>query len=379
VSEIRFLTPELPPLEEVAKYFALSEEARWFANGGPCHVLLTRRIEEYVGRGARCVLVANGTLGLMIALRALVTPTRGRDEVIIPAFTFAATANAVLWAGLKPVFVDVDARHWHLAPEALDEALAERGDRVAAVLPCSTFGVPPASDVRRAWEDLARRAGVPVLVDSASGFGAVDEDGNRLGLQGDAELFSFHATKPFAIGEGGALVTAAPDLADDLLRLTNFGFDRGRSVDDARLVGLNAKLSELTAATGLAMLDRYEAVLRARCARAEAIRAPLEAAGLVFQEGAERSAWQFVPVLAPTPAARDAVLRQAVDDGIELRTYFEPLQEFGGFAHLPRVGDLAVTADLGSRILSLPLANDMSEQAIAAVVRCTLAAAVARA
>ena len=108
------------------------------------------RLEAYVG--VRCVPVANATLGLMLALRALVGAGGGRREVLMPSFTFAATINAVLWAGLEPVFVDVEERSWHLDPARLEQALAERAGSAAAVLACSTFGMPPPAARRAAWE-----------------------------------------------------------------------------------------------------------------------------------------------------------------------------------------------------------------------------------
>jgi dTDP-4-amino-4,6-dideoxygalactose transaminase len=108
-TQIRFLRPELPPLDEVARYFAMAESERWFSNGGPCHELLRERIQRRLGRNISCVPVASGTLGLMIAIRALCgSPGESATEVIVPSFTFAATAGAVVWAGFVPVFADVD-------------------------------------------------------------------------------------------------------------------------------------------------------------------------------------------------------------------------------------------------------------------------------
>jgi dTDP-4-amino-4,6-dideoxygalactose transaminase len=174
----------------------------------------------------------------MLGLRALVGVSGGRRrEVLMPSFTFAATINAVLWAGLEPVFLDVEEHSWHLDPARLEHALAIRGGSVAAVLACSTFGVPPSAAHRAAWEDAARAAGVPLLVDSAAGFGATGDDGQVLGRQGDVEVFSFHATKPFAIGEGGLVTTNNDEIAHRMIRLTNFGFEGGLVDTD---VGLNA-------------------------------------------------------------------------------------------------------------------------------------------
>jgi dTDP-4-amino-4,6-dideoxygalactose transaminase len=240
------------------------------------------------------------------------------------------------------------------------------------VLAASTFGTPPPLAHREAWEASARRAGVPLLVDSAAGFGATDERGERLGRQGDAEVFSFHATKPFAIGEGGLVTTADQMLAERLRRLTNFGLSDGAVGED---VGLNAKLAEWPAATALAVLDRYAGVLDARRASAEAMLAELEPLGFARQAGARGAAWQFVPVLAPTLDVRAAALAQAKHDGIELRTYFSvPLHRMPAFAAARVAGDLRHTDELAARILSLPMANDLSGDAVAAIVSSLAAA-----
>jgi dTDP-4-amino-4,6-dideoxygalactose transaminase len=370
---IRFQAPQLPPVAAVAAYFARAEEARWYSNRGPCHELLVERLEAYLG-GVRCVPVANATLGLMLGLRALVGAAgEGRREVLMPSFTFAATINAVLWAGLEPVFVDVEPRSWHLDPAALAEALEAHGGSVAAVLACSTFGTPPPAAQRAAWEDAARAAGVPLLVDSAAGFGAVGDDGEVLARQGDMEVFSFHATKPFAIGEGGVVTTTDDELARRLLRLANFGFDDGVVETDA---GLNAKLPEWSAATALAVLDGYDDVLDRRRARAEQMLDGLEPHGYQRQAAAGAAAWQFVPVLAPSPAVRAAALESARRHEIEVRTYFSvPLHRMPAFASVPRAGGLRCTDDLAARALSLPMSNDLSGRDLEAIVTGLAAAA----
>ena len=168
-------------------------------------------------------------------------------------------------------------------------------------------------------------------------------------------------------------------MARKLVRLTNFGFDDARAVSDSALVGLNAKLSEIHAATGLAMLDRYEDVLFARKELANAVRAPLVKHGFVFQEGCERSTSQFVPTLCHSASVREQVVREAALAAVEVRTYFSPLHHFPAFRSYPRRGSLAVTEDISSRSLSLPLANDLSPESVDRIVDiCGSAAGTAR-
>lgn len=377
MTDIRFLRPQLPSLDDIGRYFAAAEEERWFSNVGPCHRLLTQRLSSFVGEGTRCVLVANATLGLMVALRALLdrSPRHAR-EVIVPSFTFAAVVDAITWCGLEPVFGDLDAETWHLDPEQLELAIEKRGDGLAAVLACSTFGTAPPIAVRQRWEAACARANIPLLVDSAAGFGTLDEAGQALGRQGDAEVFSFHATKPFGMSEGGLVVTEDVDLAAEMCLLINFGLDDQRA--PLRTHGINAKLSEIHAAIGLAVLDGYDDVLERRRSLARRIQRPLEKVDFSFQPGSERSTWQFIPTLAPSGEARDAVLAHAARAGVELRTYFAPpLDESPPFASSQRLNSLPVTKDLARRILSLPLANDLTDGEVDRIVECVFGAVAA--
>jgi dTDP-4-amino-4,6-dideoxygalactose transaminase len=367
---VRFQAPELPPLTAIGEYYAASEAERWFSNGGPNAQLLERRIEDYVGRGCHAVTVGNATLGLIVALRALAgAPGPVRRYVIVPSFTFVATVDAIAWCGFEPLFCDVSAQSWHADPTSVAVALDRWRGQVAAVLVCSTFGTAPQAHETEAWASLAAFADVPLLVDSAAGFGSVDADGRRLGLQGDAEVFSFHATKPFAIGEGGVITTRSAEVAQACARLANFGFDRQRRVGDE--IGLNAKLSELHAATGLAALDRHGDVLAARRQRAARLLDGVRPHGFLGQVGAPGSTFQFVPVLAPSPAVRDAALAEGVARGVELRTYYDtPLHRLSPFAGAPCSGPLTTTDRLASRALSLPMANSLDDDAILAVIEC---------
>jgi dTDP-4-amino-4,6-dideoxygalactose transaminase len=273
----------------------------------------------------------------------------------MPSFTFLATARAAGWAGLEPFLCDISPRHWHLDPEHLERAL--ESDEAAAVLAVSAFGTPPPAETRERWERACSEAGVPLVVDSAAGFGAVAEDGVPIGAQGDVEVVSFHATKPFAIGEGGAVFTRDRELRERLELATNFGFRGDRSVGFA--AGLNAKMSELHAATALAVLDEIDSILARRREAAATLRGRAGAT-ISWQQGSERSTWQFLPVALTDRQARQRLV-EVCGERIAVRTYYEPLHEL--LPGLPPTvgGDLTATADLHERILCLPLANDTTE------------------
>ena len=204
---VRFQTPELPPMEEVLAYFGAAERERFYSNGGPCARLLAARMALRLG-GPTCVPVSSATHGLLVALRAVLGRPEGqRRMVVTPSFTFTATACAIDWAGFVPLFVDVDPDAWQLDPVALERALERHDGEVAGVLGCSTFGSMPPREVRTAWREISAAHGVPLLLDSAAAFGATDATGGTAGALDEVEVFSFHATKPSAAGEGGALVT----------------------------------------------------------------------------------------------------------------------------------------------------------------------------
>jgi dTDP-4-amino-4,6-dideoxygalactose transaminase len=346
MNRIPFQRPRLPAIERIEAYFTLSRNAHWFSNDGPCARMLNERLASYVGCSVHCTIVSSGTSGLMVALRAAVGPEPTCREVIVPSFTYIASVSAILWSGLTPVFADVAADHWHLDPMALDLALREREGRVAAVLACSTFGCAPPVAVTAAWEEACRQAGVPLVVDSAAGFGSRDELGRALGRQGAAEVFSFHATKTLAIGEGGAVFTADRDLSARMAQQARFGLDSERVL--AGSPGLNAKMSELHAATALAALDDLGITLEARAARAEAICDGLEEHGFSFQVGCETSAWQFVPALAPNAEVRREIIRASRSAAVQVRDYHQPLHRMPHLRQYARIGSLPVTSNLSA-------------------------------
>src|SRR4051812_45350543 len=176
-ARVPYQRPAPPSLDDAARYYRLAEEAGHYSNGGPCVQLLGERTAALIG-DVESIPVANCTIGLMAALRAAMgDPAPGRRHVIVPSFTFAATAGAIAWAGFEPLFVDVDREAWQLDAAELARVLAEQGERVAGVLASSTFGTPAPAATRSAWAELCADAGAPLVIDSAAAFGAVDDRG----------------------------------------------------------------------------------------------------------------------------------------------------------------------------------------------------------
>ncbi len=351
---LRFQRPTFPDPGAIEQYFKVSRSQAWYSNGGPCLDEFARRIGQRAGAAA--LPLANATIALTLAMAALRRPGLG-SVVLLPSFTFPAAAQAAIWNGMEPVFIDILPGHLHLDPDRLAKALEDLSLGVGLVVAGSSFGTPPPPEVRTAWERLCHQAGVPLVVDSAAGFPARGADGVPIGAQGDAEVVSFHITKPFGIGEGGAVFSRDAELVDRIGTLANFGYLADRSITDAHAT--NAKLDELHAAVGLAVLDEIDGRIASR--RASACRL-LESIGSAYepQLGGERGTHQFVSVLAPTPRERQQILERA-SGRVLLRTYYEPLHRLAAFKALRIHGDLSVTEAVASRIISLPMYDEMSD------------------
>lgn len=361
IFDIPFIKPRLPPAAELVEDYDAIIASNWFTNFGPKEREFAVGVGSWVGDRS-AVTFTNATIALIGLLRSALGAGDPSREVIVPSFTFAAGPAAIEWAGFTPIFIDIEPDGLQPDLEQARALVAQRRS-IAGILLANTFGIGNAAIA--AWEQLAEEAGLPLLIDSAAGFGSTYADGTRLGSRGTAEVFSFHATKPFAIGEGGAVTTGDPILADQLRRFQNFAFAQDRGADG---LGLNGKLAEIPAAIGLRQLRRFPAALELRHAVLEAYAAGLPR-GWRLPVGIERSSVCFATVLAPDRASRDAARARLLDAGIEARVYYTPaVHRQPHFATAPRAGSLAVTDDVGDRVLSLPVHEQMAPESQQRVV-----------
>jgi dTDP-4-amino-4,6-dideoxygalactose transaminase len=351
----------LPAPEEWLPFLAPAYAERWFSNGGPVTEWFEREVAARCPDAREAVAVASATAGLAATLMALGVS----GPVAMPAFTFPATAHAALMAGCRPVFCDVDPETWELDPQAVERTL--RAQRCAAVVHVRPFGF--LRDLS-AIEAVAAAAGVPLVVDAAAAFGGSGDDGRPPGGAGAAEVFSFHATKVMAIGEGGA-VLAAPELAARIRRAGNFALD-GLDVTGR---GLNGKLPDTTAAIGLAALRRLdEHVATRRAAVRELAKAASGGGAVALPVRPGRAAWQGLPILTADGTTRAAALARLRRAGIEARVYYAPgLHRTTAFARCAR-GPLPVTDALVERILCLPVHADLAGERLEAVAAAVAAA-----
>ena len=341
-----FIRPTIPDPEAWLELLAPAYEERRFSNFGPVATRLEHELEQrYASPERSVVLVSSGTAGLVAALLALEV----RGAVAMPSFTFPATASAVALAGCKPLFVDVSPQTWELDLARLERTVERH--RVGAILHVRTLGLcHPLDDL----EQLARAAGVPLVIDAAASLGGRDENGVWVGGSGDAEVFSMHATKVFGVGEGGAVFVPKP-LAERVRRTINFGFADGVP----ETLGFNGKLSEVHAAIGLAVLERMDGFLERRSEIAAGYRAGVaEVPGLEHPPNAGMPPWQTYPVALPSDA--DAVVRRLVAAGVGARRYYTPplhrTRPFAADVRLPR------TDDLSARMVCLPVYSDMTDR-----------------
>jgi dTDP-4-amino-4,6-dideoxygalactose transaminase len=330
-------------------------ERRWLTNNGPLVLEFERRVAELAGV-RHCVAMCNATVGLQVAARALGMT----GEVIVPSFTYPATAHVLAWLGITPVLCDVDR-----VTGNIDVAMAEAAitPRTTGILGVHVWGRP--CEVDR-LEDLAARRGLALLFDSAHAFGVV-RNGRPLGGSGNAEVFSFHATKFVNSLEGGALVTDDDEVADRTRSLRNFGFVD----DDVQAVGTNAKMNEVCAAMGLTSLDSMEEFLAVNLRNHLAYRAGLagvDGVRLHEYEPDIRSNHQFVVIEVDERRiglGRADVMRVLRAENVITRAHFSP----GCHRMRPYRDGIPQTAfpntdALAARVITLPTGNAIGEHEI---------------
>jgi dTDP-4-amino-4,6-dideoxygalactose transaminase len=329
---------------------------------GPTVRELEARAAAYLGV-RHCVAVASCTAGLMLVLRA----SGLSGDVVLPSFTFSATAHAVAWNGLRPRFADIRLHDLLLDPAA---AARSTGVRTSAILATHTYGAP--CDVESLGE-LARQNGIRLFFDAAHAFGS-RRGSAMIGGFGDAEVFSLSPTKLLIAGEGGIIATDDDELAERC----RFGRDYGNPGDyDTRFLGLNARMSELHAATALASFEDLEERIAERNRLAERYRKVFrELPGVDFPAVADgdRSTYKDLTLLVDREAfGRDAaaVAKALAAEGIQTRRYYAPpVHRQRAYRSLvPANGPLPVTDLAAGRVLTLPLWTGMTDAQVDGVGR----------
>ncbi len=330
---------------------------------GPKMEEFERAIAEYVGAG-HAVAVSSGTAALHLIVRALgIGPG---DEVLVPSFTFAASVNAILYEGARPVFVDVEEDTYNLDPMDLERKITPRTKAIMAV---DAFGHPAE------WNEIlsvAKRHGVEVIDDSCEALGA-EYRGRKLGSFGRAAAFAFYPNKQITTGEGGMIVTGEGSLATLTCSLRNQGRGAmGAWLEHERL-GFNYRMDELSAALGVSQLRRIDAhvekrervarLYTERLSRLDGVRPPS------VRPHVRMSWFVYVVTLAPD-IDRDHVMRSMEARDIPVRAYFTPVHRQPYWRNRAGVesSSLPVTESIARRTVALPFHNRLTEEEVDRVV-----------
>jgi dTDP-4-amino-4,6-dideoxygalactose transaminase len=340
--------PLLPRLSLIAKQLVSVWATAWLSNFGDQHQELEQKLQQYLGV-KHLSLVNNGTLGLLVALKAL----NITGEVVTTPFTFPATVHVLTLLGLKPVFADVDPATGVIDPVSIEKVITKK---TTAILAVHVYGFP--CDVK-AIAKIARKHNLKVIYDAAHAFG-VRVNGQPIGTYGDITMFSFHPTKLFHTGEGGALATSDKNTLRQLYLWKNFGI-----VDEETVIlpGINAKMSEIQAALGLVVFDHIKAELQHRQRLYQIYQQGLaRVPGITFLSLAENitPSYQYAVIKVNTAQyglSRDQLFSILKKRNFFTRKYFYPLcSTFPHYRDLPSAQPkkLPVATQLSESVLSLP-------------------------
>ena len=344
-------------------YLIEAFDSSWISSTGSFVARFETEFAKFVGVD-HAISCANGTCALHLALSSLgIGPG---DEVIVPALTYVATANAVTYVGAEPVFADCNPQTWNIDPESVARLLTSR---TRAVIPVHLFGEP--ADLT-ALRDLAKCHELALVEDAAEAHGAVHA-GKRVGAWGDVGVFSFYGNKILSTGEGGIVCTGRADIAARVRKL------RGQGVDPSRHywfdeVGFNYRMTNLACAIGLGQLERFEELRRAR----ETVRTwyndLLDSVDLPLtrQDHTVESSpvlWIYGVVLeSGAEPGRDELRRRLSDAGIETRPFFHALNTLPMYRHCRDDGGCPTSQFLGEQGIMLPTHSCLAREDVEHVV-----------
>jgi dTDP-4-amino-4,6-dideoxygalactose transaminase len=341
--------PSLAPLDEYKQILESAWESGILTHNGPLVQKLEKDLMAYLNSD-HMVIMNNGTVALQLAIKALGL----KGEIITSPFTWIATASAIQWEQCTPVFVDIDPDTFNIDPDKIEAAITHR---TCAIMPVHVFGNPCDT---KAIEAIAKTHNLKVIYDAAHGV-CVDYKGKSLLNYGDITATSFHATKIFNTGEGGACVTADEELFQKLRRLRFFGHDEKKDIVDD---GCNGKMTEVHAALGLANLPYQDEVLKKRRAIFERYFENLNPSGRVrFQQfDPEAYNYSYMPVVFESEAVLLDVQARLHEQKLFPRRYFYPalntMQAVSPYTPMP------LSEDLAQRILCLPSHNRMDMEIV---------------
>jgi dTDP-4-amino-4,6-dideoxygalactose transaminase len=333
-------------------------DRRWLSNNGPVVQEFEKRVSEILGV-KHVLAMCNATAAIEIACRALGL----KGEVILPSYTFVATAHALQWQEITPVFCDMDPATHNIEPAKIERLITPKTTGIIGVhvwgRGCDTEAI----------EAIAAKRNLKVMYDASHGFGC--SKGERmLGTFGECEVFSFHATKFINCLEGGVVATNNDELAYKMRMMTNFGFT---GYDKVEYLGINGKMNEISAAMGLTNLEAMEEIIAVNRRNYDAYHAglaELPGISLINYERAEKNNYQYVVIEVDPklcPVDRDGIVRVLHAENIIARKYFwpgchkmEPYRSLQPNANLL----LAETERIAARVIVLPTGQSVDEKTV---------------
>lgn len=338
---------------------------RWLTNNGPLVQEFEQRVADKLGV-KHCVAMCNGTIALEIAIRALGLA----GEVIVPSWTFVATAHALYWQGITPIFADIDPATHNLDPVAVRRMITPRTSGIIGV---HVWGRAAPVDELHA---IADEHGLKLMFDAAHAFGS-SYQGQSIGQFGACEVFSFHATKSFNTMEGGAVTTNDDELAEAMRLMRNFGF---KGYDNVIHPGTNGKMIEVCAAMGLANLDGFDELVEANRRNHVAYKqalADIPGISVLDYPSTERNNHHYIvlEVGDECPVSRDDIIAALHAENVLARKYFWPgchgMQPYRDL--FPHAGlMLPSTIAVAKRVVVLPNVDQESIRLISKIIAHTV-------
>jgi len=333
----------LPPVEDYYEYIKGIWERNQLTNNGPLVKQLEQELIDYLGV-KKLSLIANGTIALQIAIKALDL----HGEIITTPFSYVATTSSIIWEGCKPVFVDIDVESLCINPDLIEEAITTR---TTAILSTHVYGIP--CNVEKI-DAIAKKHNIKVIYDGAHAFG-VQYKGKSLLTYGDISILSFHATKVFHTVEGGAVITKNDKIAGKTNYMRNFGH---KDEEDYYGLGINGKLSELHAAVGLAILPHVDEIMILRKEVCDQYDTLLHNSDLKRPTlpGDTNYNYAYYPIIFPSEESLLATRGALNKNNIYPRRYFYPSLNNLPYSEGPK---MKWSEDISKRILCLPLYSDL--------------------
>lgn len=338
----------LPPFEEYEKYLRRVWDSKWLTNRGELVRELEEKLNSFLGV-KNLLLVSNGTIALQIAIKALEL----KGEIITTPFSYVATVSSIVWENCTPVFVDIDKDYLTIDETKIEAAITEK---TSAILATHVYGNPCNVEAIQA---IAEKHNLKVIYDAAHCFG-VKYKGESILNWGDISTLSFHATKLFHTGEGGAVVCRDKQLADKVFYHHNFGH---KGHEDFYGLGVNGKISEIHAALGLCVLPHIGNLIEKRKELSkfyDLLLSETEITKPVWREETE-STYTYYPVIFESESALLQTRKALENKEISSRRYFYP-----SLNKLPYVSEQSapVSEKISQRILCLPLYPDLETREV---------------